>query len=191
MPKRSKPLKKLFSSRALLLTAAVVVVIASLFWIFHGSKPTTKIIPSNNPSNTASADAPKKAESTPASSSSSSGSQPAVGTEHKDQAPAPSSGGLLKTPYGDFVSNHMPGQNGSGTAESSTCITTPGATCYIKLTKGSETKLLETRTTDNSGTAYWSWDANSLSSGNWTVSAVASLNGETKSAQDAKLLVVE
>jgi hypothetical protein len=92
----------------------------------------------------------------------------------------------LHAPSGNFVSNHSPGQNGSPTQESSVCNTTPGASCYIRFNKGSSTTALPTRKTDDGGTAYWQWDVKSakLSAGDWTVTAVATLNGQTKSTMD-------
>lgn len=101
-----------------------------------------------------------------------------------------SSAAELVQPYGSLVSNHMPGQNGSGTDEQSACNTTPGATCYIKLTKGSTTTKLPAQKVGSDGSTLWSWNANILSSGDWTVSAVASLNGQTKSTTDSIKLEV-
>jgi len=98
----------------------------------------------------------------------------------------------LYTPYGDFISNHHPGQNGAPTSESSVCNTTACAKCYIRFTQGSTVTSLPAKTTDSKGTAYWQWDVKSaeLSSGNWTVTAVATLNGQTKTAQDPLALVI-
>ncbi len=96
------------------------------------------------------------------------------------------SSGPIK-PYGNFVSNHKPGQNGSGTTEDSICNTSPGATCYIEFTKDSIVKKLELKTTDSNGTAMWSWNVKDagLTAGSWQVSAVAALNGQTASTQDS------
>ena len=167
---------------------ALVVIGAALYWLLIGRKITT-VIPSKNPASSSSSK--PKSDTTSTNPSSNTSGQSASGTSGKEQSQTQTSSGNLKSPYGDFVSNHAPGQNGSTTAESSTCITTPGASCYIKLTQGNETKLLDTRITDTTGTAYWSWDAGTLSSGAWTITAVATLNGQTKSVQDSMPLTVQ
>jgi hypothetical protein len=98
---------------------------------------------------------------------------------------------LLK-PSGQFVSNHKPGQNGSPVSEQSVCNTTPGATCEIRFQKGSVIKSLPSHTADAGGAAYWTWtpDEVGLTAGNWTVTAVASLNGKSLSSADSLALEV-
>lgn len=98
----------------------------------------------------------------------------------------------LQTPSNDgLVSNHRPSSSSPG--EQSVCSTTPGASCYIAFTKAGETKKLDAETTDVNGFAYWTWDINSagLTEGSWTITVTASLNGQTKSAQDPIDLVVQ
>lgn len=92
----------------------------------------------------------------------------------------------LARPYGSFVSNHRPGQGGSGTKEQSACNTTPGAKCYIKFTNtdtGTVYKLPE-QTVGSNGSTLWSWDAKVLGPGSWEITTVANLNGQTKAATD-------
>jgi hypothetical protein len=192
MTRRAKPVRKFFKPRAIIMAALAVAVVLLLFNHF-GNKKTATTIQSTNPASSSetSKNSSKpnntsslKATAVPGSESQGNG-QPATATS-ATSAP-------LKTPYGDFVSNHSPGQNGSGASEVSTCITTPGATCYIELKAGSETKLLKATTTDNTGTAYWDWDVNDpvkLSPGSWTITAVAALNGQTKSAKDPRALII-
>jgi hypothetical protein len=100
----------------------------------------------------------------------------------------------LYSPYGAFISNHHPNLSGhpAPSSESSVCNTTPGATCYIKFTNGSLTTKLPSRVADSKGSAYWSWDVKTagLTAGNWTVTAVASLNGTVKSTQDPMQLTI-
>jgi flagellar hook assembly protein FlgD len=103
---------------------------------------------------------------------------------------------MLIAPSGNFVSNHKPGQNGSPTSEQSVCDTTPGATCFIQFTRDSTVKILAPQVAGSDGTAFWEWDAKDASSigltpGSWNVSAVASLNGQTKTSNDALPLEIQ
>lgn len=190
MKSRPRKSKKFINYRWLLLAVILAAVLITL--LIRSHKKVASTIPSTNPASATSESSQTRGTSGSSASSPSPNSTPAVGTDNKSQAAAQASSGTLITPYGTFVSNHFPGQNGSGTSESSTCITTPGAQCYIQLTKGSEVKLLDTRTTDSSGTAYWNWDVKTtLGAGSWTVSAIASLNGQTKSVQDNQPLTVQ
>jgi hypothetical protein len=94
-------------------------------------------------------------------------------------------------PSGSFVSNHKASLS-SGQAQSSTCTTTPGATCQITFTKDGVTKVLQLQTTDRGGTAYWSWAPQSinLTTGSWKIEAIARLNGQVRTASDALNLEV-
>jgi hypothetical protein len=104
-----------------------------------------------------------------------------------------SSGLPLVAPFGVFVSNHTPGQNGAPTRIDSTCNNTSGSNCYIKFTKGSITTKLPSKITNSDGTATWNWDINdaNLTSGEWQITAVATLNGQTKSASDPRPLTIK
>ncbi|MCL4357663.1 hypothetical protein M1512_02075 [Patescibacteria group bacterium] len=99
---------------------------------------------------------------------------------------APSSNqvsGSLETPYGQFVSNNSPSM---GSYEESECETTPGASCYIDFVSSSgKTISLQTETTNSQGVAAWSWYVSSqmgFGPGTWNIQAIASLNGQTKTA---------
>jgi hypothetical protein len=102
----------------------------------------------------------------------------------------------LIAPTGNYVSNH--GLNGSSVTynsqESSSCSTTPGATCQITFTQnGAQPKQLPAEQTDEGGITYWNnWTPASigLTSGSWQIEAIATLNGQTKTATDALDLVV-
>lgn len=99
---------------------------------------------------------------------------------------------LIK-PWGDFVSNHHPGEDGSPTIETSVCNTTPGASCYISFNNGVVTKSLPPQNIGPSGSVFWTnWNILSLglSSGNWKITATAILNGQTKTSIDPMDLVV-
>ncbi len=106
---------------------------------------------------------------------------------------AGTSSSTLTAPYGTFISNHYPGQNGTLTKEQSTCNTTPGASCYIRFTQGSVTRTLPTQTTNNNGSTSWLWDIGKagLTSGSWQVSAVATLNGKTSTTTDPVALEIQ
>jgi hypothetical protein len=100
----------------------------------------------------------------------------------------------LEAPSGDFVSNHRPNLSGSPAPNiiSSVCTTTPGATCTINFTKDGVTKSLTSQTTDRGGSSYWNWTLQEvgISSGTWKIQALATLNGKSKSTNDALDLVV-
>jgi len=105
-----------------------------------------------------------------------------------------SSNTILIDPTGDFVSNHHPNLSGSPApnTEVSVCNTTPGASCKITFSKDGVTKALAIETTDSGGAAYWSWKLQDigLATGSWSIQAVATLNGQTKTASDVMALEV-
>jgi hypothetical protein len=145
--------------------------------LLHSKKAVSGTIPSSSPTGT----------SPPSASSESKGSgsttPPTVINEKQSQTPPVNTNAPLQAPYGTFVSNHHPDANSS---EESVCSSTPGASCTIKFTQGSVVKTLSAQTVDGTGTTYWSWNVKQagITSGSWTVTANASLNGQTKSTQD-------
>jgi len=166
----------------------LVIIIAALelthtIHLFHSNTTkTAATIPSTTP-----------ATSSPASSSTPSATNSATAitntSNSKDTGASASSspstsGNAPIKPYGDFISNHNPPQN--GTSEVSVCYTTPGATCTMTFTNGDQTKSLISQTTDSSGSTSWSWDASILgvNSGHWTVTVTANLNSQTSTASD-------
>jgi hypothetical protein len=100
----------------------------------------------------------------------------------------------LYSPTGGFVSNHRPNLGGypAPNTISSTCSTTPGATCKIVFTKDRVSKELSAQTTDGNGSVYWNWKLQSvgLTEGIWKIKAVATLGDQTKESQDSIDLVV-
>jgi hypothetical protein len=106
---------------------------------------------------------------------------------NKDSA---GSGKTLVEPTGNFVSSH---HVTSISNLSSTCNSTPGATCKISFTKDGITKSLPTKTLDDGGAAYWSWRTSDigLTQGNWNVKATVKLGDQSKSATDALVLEVK
>ena len=169
--------------------AALLVIILALYFAFFNSNSQSGTIPSTNPTNpsNSSANQPSSSSNAPNTSSSSSTQN------NKTQSNSPSTvTGILVSPYGDFVSNHHPGGS-NPTSEASVCNSSAGATCYIQFTKGSTVKKLAAQTTDANGATYWYWDVKTagLDSGSWTVTAVATGGGQTKSASDPQALVVQ
>jgi hypothetical protein len=163
---------------AILLIAAIAAVIA-----LTGNNKNTGYIPTTNPMSNSDKNTP-----IPASNSS---NQPPQSNSSATNSQA-TSGPPPAAPTGNFVSNHHPGGS-APTSEASTCNTTPGAVCYIQFTKGSDVKKLDSRTIDSNGGALWYWDVKTagLGSGSWTITAVATLNGHTETANDALPLVVQ
>jgi cytoskeletal protein RodZ len=177
----------------LVVVLAVVVLYSTGHVSFHKSR-IAPVIPSTNP-------APKSSSTnkTDKSTVSNSGSaQTTNPTDTSQKAGTPSATNTTPPiePTGTFVSNHYPGKNGDPTTEQSVCNTTPGATCFIQFTQGSVVKLLAPQTVGSDGATYWSWDAKAatsigLTAGSWNVSAVASLNGQTQTSDDAIALVMQ
>lgn len=166
----------------LLILCAITAVLelTNTTHFFHAKKAVSGPIKTiNAPSQTASSNATSSTNQTPSDKSSS--------------ASQSSTGSSLAAPYGSFVSNHRPGQNGANMTELSQCITTPGATCYIKFTQDDVVKTLPEKTADASGSMFWEWSINDagLTSGKWVITAIASLNGQSKSTTDQLNLEVQ
>jgi len=182
-------LKKYLSVKwlRLVIPLLLVAVVSYMFWGRPNRAPKT-VIPSTSPATNQPATGPSHPSSADSSSPVNQGSS------QKSSASAVAAGGQLTLGQAQqFVSNHSPGQNGSGTSEQSTCNTTPGATCYIEFINGSSTKQLDPKIAGSDGSVIWDWDIHSanLTSGSWTIKAVAQLNGQTKSVEDPIRLVIQ
>lgn len=107
---------------------------------------------------------------------------------NNQQPAAPASNTTPRTPTGTFVSNHRPHLSGTPTpnTESSTCTTTPGATCVITFTKGSTTRTLTSKKADAQGNVLWNWSLQQigLTEGTWKITAIASNGDLTAKATD-------
>src|SRR3990167_8363104 len=197
MPRfHSRRLRHRLKSRPVMVATAVVLLI-TIFAIlevtnithYFGTKvPAVIPIP------------PTSATDNPSSPSSSAQNNPPKTSAPKDKETTTSPSNVstnsdlpLDSPYGQFVSNHAPGSGGSPTTVDSVCSTTPGAKCYIKFTKSDgTTSQLPSQTIGSDGSTRWSsWDSNILSSGSWTVTAVATLGEQTKTTQDPTPLIIE
>jgi len=183
-----KPLR--LTSKPLLLAGLMVVLLIGLaVWALRYRHTTQPIATTPNSGPTVPAGRSQNADKqTP-----SSGGYSSPSSSSGDKTGGTSTATLL-TPSGAFVSNHHPNLSGSPapSAEQSVCNTTPGAICYIEFTQGSTTKRLPAQTADANGAVYWTWDVktNGFSVGSWQVTAVASLNGQTKTANDSLNLEV-
>lgn len=94
----------------------------------------------------------------------------------------------LLAPEGTFANVY----NATETQEmSSTCNTTPGATCQIIFTNGNLTRYLPSKTTDSGGAAYWGWQPQTigLTAGTWHITAMATLGSQTKSTSNDPLML--
>lgn len=171
------------------LIICIVVAILELTHTIHffdtnATKPTTAS------ESTKGEPAPLTTNSGSSSKSQTSGGVQAQPGDSKSDSGGSATSELL-TPTGDFVSSHHVSLT---TSIVSVCNTTPGAKCNITFNDGSGTiKSLPVQTTDRGGSSYWNgWTPESigLTAGSWQISATATLNGITKSAQDALRLTV-
>jgi hypothetical protein len=185
---RRSSVKHVYKNKWVLIVLAAFVILALLEFtntthLFHSKKAVSGTIPSSSPINTS----PSSANPKPGGTGSA--TPPAANNEKQNQTAPVNTSATLKAPYGTFVSNHHPDANSS---EESVCNSTPGASCIIKFTQGNVVKTLSAQAVDGSGTTYWSWNVKQagLTSGSWTVTAVANLNGQTKSTQDSLALEI-
>jgi hypothetical protein len=184
MNKRARKFKQ---NRILLIVLVGLLLVALAGLLF--SRPATKqvsTIPSSTSvgtSSNASSEAQNSLTNSGGANDSSSSQSGGTTTERA----------VLNAPWGNFVSNHSPGQNGSPLAETSVCNTTPGATCYLKFTNGAKTRLLDKKVANVNGSIIWNWDvkAAGFESGDWRITAIATLNGKTKSTVDSLPLSVK
>ena len=169
---------------------------AGVYWWrhFHKKSAASPTISINNQGTaTANPNVPNSA-SNPVTPST--GSSSAKGDDNTGASSSPLSPTVQpETPSGQFVSYHNPNLSGSPgpNTETSTCNTTPGATCQIFFTKNGVTKSLPAEKADASGTAFWdNWTLQSidLTAGTWHISAVASNGSKTAMADDQIPFVV-
>ena len=195
---RKAPKKRplMFYGTSALAVIVIALGILQLTHIIHlfGKTPLSGVIPTtsvhnNKSKNTPPASTQTKTPATPGATSTTN----SKGEGSSTSTPTSTTPTALVTPWGSFVSNHSPGQDSSPTTEVSVCNTSPGATCYIKFVNGSYNRTLPVQTADSQGTVTWNWDTSSpaLPSGSWQITAVATLNGQTKTTQDSRALVIQ
>lgn len=198
------PATKYFALISILLIIGILAIVAlqatHMVDFFHHPQAVSGKIPllkspssssgtsSSSPSTTSSTSTPQSTTTTPNNTS---GGKD-TGSYSSPSAPV---GGAPLSPYGTFVSNHSPdlSNSPSPSQEQSTCNTSIGATCTITFKNSSGiVKSLPVQTTDNNGATTWTWDVQSagFTTGSWTITATAVLNGQTKSTTDKLMLQV-
>lgn len=177
---------KVTKKRKILSKKLVVIAICSLIVICVAALFLFLIIP--KPSS--------KTSTTPTNSSATQSSSGTTSTKGSGVTkPATLDTGVTPVePSGTFVSNHHPNLSGSPapSTESSTCTTTPGATCTIRFTKVNIVKSLEPKITNSDGNTNWDWALTDvgLTEGSWNITALATNGNKTATATDSMLLVV-
>lgn len=193
MPRKSSAKPLILWATAIVVAIVLVIGILELtntiHW-FRDQKATSGTIPAIHQTAKPSTNTKQnrnQSSPTGAGSGSSSGSisstSPSSSTSQQKTAPQ---GPAPITPYGNFVSNHNPTLSGSLSNEESVCNTTPGAICYITFTQNGVIKKLPAETADSNGSVFWTWNVGSagFTTGNWQITAYATLNEQTVSAQD-------
>jgi len=187
LPLIKSKLSKKWLVAGLLLAVAVgvflILEVTNKTHIFNEEKAKSGVITSTDESQPTE---PEDKTSGPSASQDSNASTP----------PSPPGGQAPVAPYGNFVSNHNPNLDGNPAPSSiqSVCNTTPGAQCLIEFTNpDGVVKTLSAQTTDNNGSAIWNWDVKQagFSAGSWKIKAIATLNGQTVTIDDALTLEVE
>lgn len=179
-------LKKI--DKRLIAGALVLVAGAALYLLIWHNPPKTAVIPSTNAASvttqTSTADSVASQSAIPNSVSTNAGDKSSSVDVPAGSAPA--------APTGNFISNHRPSVSTS-LQESSVCVSTPGATCYIQFSQGDMTRTLAEQKTDSAGSTYWNWNVSEaqLTNGSWKVQAIAKLNGQTATSSDPMNLEVQ
>jgi hypothetical protein len=186
---KARQSKKSQNSRSFAVWLCLILVAAILLSAYllstHNSKQSTASgeIKATMPSEQTTGKKSAATTSTPAPDSAKNGSSSSSAAVIKDP------------PTGTFVSNHHPSLAGTSrpSSEQSTCVTVPGATCYIQFTKGDIVKTLPTKTADSDGSVIWNWDVSTagFTEGTWKITAVAQAGGKTFEATDSMNLEVQ
>jgi hypothetical protein len=190
--KRSLSARKNLKKAGLIFVSLVALLllleVTNTTHIFHKQKAETSAI-----SAAGTLDKGMASSSTPSSQSQNQTTDNPKSSGSSTKPPSQTGTTPPKAPYGNFVSNHSPGKNGSPTYEQSACNTTPGANCTITFSKDSISKSLAIKIVDSNGSAIWSWTPNQigLSSGSWKITATATLNGQSASTDDQIPLEVQ
>jgi hypothetical protein len=198
MGKKSRKFR--LNRRLALLSGAAILIIAIgalVYWHYHTrSIQEVAVSPGKATTSPQSSSGSQTSSGTSSSSDKGISSSSSSTNSSNSQSPTDGTGKPPLTPAGDFVSSHAANLNGTdGTIEESVCNTTPGASCYIKFAnvQNGTVKVLSTQVTNGGGSTSWLWNVKQtgLYSGTWNIVAVATLNGQTKTAQDITDLVVQ
>ncbi|HEV7454723.1 MAG TPA: hypothetical protein VGO07_05690 [Candidatus Saccharimonadales bacterium] len=188
--KNKKPFKK-----TLFIVATALVCLAGLFVILEKTNTINLVHKRVPPAQTATQDT-KGEPQQPAANQSGASTTPANQNnpgDDKSTAAQPAASTPPKDPTGDFVSNYQPTLTAPRNLIESVCTTTPGAQCRISFTKDNTTKQLDPMTADKGGSAYWTWKLQDvgLTTGSWKITATATLNGKTVTANSPLRLEVK
>ncbi len=176
---KAKPKHRHTSLYIGLAVIVVLVIAGSVYALWH--KPPNQVVSpaatkqATTPSNNTEAPAVYPTNQTPTPNPNVPG-----GPIQSDTTPA----GSPEAPSGSFVSKYTAT---TGDQLQSNCNTTAGAICTISFSDGQTTKSLSPETVSSSpkeaqiAAASWTWSPSSigLTPGLWTVTATATLNGQT------------
>lgn len=186
-------LDKVTKHKKIALSSIIVIVLLAfgVFILLHSSNSIVSSKKTTHP--TASK---QSKQSTPKSTAKSNSTTPSITTNNTPTitpAGPSNSSQTLEAPFGSFVSNNNPSlSNSSQSYELSSCETTPGATCYIKFTNAQgQNIILPSQVVDSQGVTSWGWNVNTkgFTVGTWSVTAIASLNGQDKQSIGSPLKV--
>ncbi len=181
-------------SKKVIITLVTLIVLAGLgggYYIYKHPKETKYSSSGSQNKNNGTSSVGLPSKTNPQSTSSSNVQNPTTTNSN------PLQGGTstyLITPSGNFVSNHNPNTSDPRQlTEVSVCNTTPGAYCNIQFINGGTTLSLNNSLVGSTGSVSWSWNINTIGlyQGSWTVKAVATLNGQTKTAVDQIPLTIQ
>jgi len=197
--KRQKKSRPRFAVVAVVIVVIVLAAIGASVWHMHIRKTPQRTVSLVSTNTTPKSTTPQKGLPTTTTTTTGTTSTNNGGTAAKnpDNTTPTTQGAAPKTPANDgLVSNHQPSLSSSwGTnQESSVCNTSPGATCQITFTSNGVTKSLASEQADSTGAAYWNnWTLQSigLTEGSWTITATATLNGQTSHVTDPINLKVQ
>ncbi len=176
--------KKLIIFISIIITA---IALAGFMYLSTTSKKTSY----NSGSSSTTAQIPSKISPQKNQSNS---SQTANQTNNTSINNSSQTSATLTTPTGNFVSNHNPNSSDPRQLnEISVCYTTPGAYCNIQFNSGNSTISLGEQLVGSSGSVTWNWNINNIGlyQGKWTITAVATLNGQSKKAVDQIPLTIQ
>ncbi len=89
-----------------------------------------------------------------------------------------------------YASDYNPSSKNQ--TEVSSFLTTPGASCWIEFFMNGSTHKLPSKIADDNGSVVWYWTPGQaeLSGGVWKITAIASLDQESKSLADVNTLQI-
>ena len=178
MVNRSKKHPKF--KRKYLLLAAIILLTIGIVWALR--RDTDPLTTDGSADTQTSQESPEQAEPE---------AEATNGSPAKAQSSSSTANGKLElSDKTTFVSSHNAMLNGD---VESICVTTLGATCYINFTSGQSSHSLDAKQANSDGVVAWIWTPKSvgLSTGEWKVSAITKLNGQSETKVDAYPLIIQ